>query len=123
MLSIFKKKGIKPTYTPEGMLYHLSKMESSFFGRFNEEVDTNLSFLIGQSEVSLKGYAPNGKYVNETYYTIGSPEYDSSTGYTWNFVGVNGELHFAYSINDLRGGNGIVIKVPDSPPGSFFFYR
>ena len=56
MLSIFKKKGILPVYTADGMLYYLSKMESSFYGAFNGEKSTNLSFLIMKIICLLKGY-------------------------------------------------------------------
>jgi hypothetical protein len=122
VLSIFKKKGIQPVFTADGMLYYLSKMESSFYGTFNDEKSTNLSFLIGKSSVSLKGYGPNGVYMDETYNFLGPPEYDSTTGYTCQFVGENKICAFAYALSDLRGGNGIVIR-PSDNPYTFYWYR
>jgi hypothetical protein len=122
MLDIFKKKGIIPEYTADGMLYHLSKMESSFYGTFNGEKTTTLSFLIGKSSVSLKGYGLNGLYIDETYNILGPPEYDSSTGYTWYFVGSGNDCAFGYALSNLRGGKGIVIRPPDNPY-TFYWYR
>jgi len=122
MLSIFKKKGILPIYTADGMLYHLSKMESSFYGTFNGEKPTNLSFLIGKESICLKGYGPNGVYIDETHRFFGTPEYDTATGYTWYFVGSGKEPAFAYALSDLRGGNGIVIRPTDNPY-IFYWYR
>ena len=122
-MDLFKKPGVTPVQTRNGLKYTFSKAGGIVGGVYQGEKKSALTVIISSDTISMKGYLPSGVSINEKFEIIGPAVPDPNNNRIWFPAGEGDAIALWYAIVELRGGFGFSIKPIDDIPGTYFTFR